>query len=237
MSETTGDETAEHTLVDGAPVPTEPAPLLVAERLGHKGGHGWAFRDVDLTLPVGGLTAIAGRSGSGRTMLLLTLAGRAKPSSGRLAVAGDTAAKAIRAAVAVGRITGVAEPEPDLRVHDHVRELHALAGRGVDYGWARDLVGLSAPGHTLVDDLDAARRCLLALALAVATRPRAVVLDDVDQQVDGEQQRQIWAALRAVTGAGIAVLASCVDPAVAIAADADVLTLPAPDPAQAEDEL
>lgn len=155
-------------------------------------------------------------------MLLLTLAGRARPNAGTLRV-DDTERRAdIRARVAVARATGAVELEPDLTVGDSRREA-GLLFYGADLGWAEDLVGLSVDGTTLVGDLAPDDRALFSVALAAAGRPTALVLDDVDVHTTPDQQRRIWAALAAVAAAGITTVGSTVD--AAHAGDALVHTL------------
>src|SRR3954469_7639256 len=165
--------------------------------LGLRTRQGWVFRDVDLSLPAGSVAAIAGPAGSGRSMLLLTLAGRARPTDGTLSVDDADRRAAIRRRVAVARVTGAIEPDPDLLVADCRREA-VLLSPGADVTWAQELVGLSADGATPVGDLAADDAALLALALAAASRPVALVLDDVDRDATHAQQARVWAALTAV---------------------------------------
>jgi ABC-type multidrug transport system ATPase subunit len=188
--------------------------MIEATGLGLRTRHGWVYRDVDLSVPAGAVAAVAGPSGSGRTMLLLTLAGRAKPSTGELRVAGATSRADIRRHVTVARATGAVELDPDLTVGDSRREA-GLLFYGTDLVGAEDLVGLDVDSGTAVGDLAADDRALFALALAAAARPAALVLDDVDLHTGPDQQRRIWAALAAVAGTGIAVVASTTDPALA----------------------
>jgi len=196
--------------------------MIEATGLGLRTRHGWVFRDVDLALPAGTVAALAGPSGSGRTMLLLTLAGRARPTAGTLRV-GHTERRAdIRERVAVARATGAVELDPDLTVGDCRREA-GLLFYGADLGWAEDLVGLSIDGTTLVGDLAQDDRALFAVAVAAAGRPTALVLDDVDAHTTPDEQRRVWAALAAVAAAGITSVASTID--AALAGDALVHTL------------
>jgi ABC-type multidrug transport system ATPase subunit len=183
---------------------------MKAEGLGLRTRRGWVFRDVDLAVPEPAALAVSGPAGSGRSMLLLTLAGRAKPSTGTLTVAGATRRAEIRRRVAVARVTGAVELDPDLRVADHRRETDLLAP-GADHRWAADLVGLRADGTTLTGDLAPDAAALLALALAAATKPTALVLDDADANATAAQRKRIWAALAAVAEAGITTIASTVD--------------------------
>lgn len=210
--------TADDTRVDE---PIAPEPVIVADGLGLRGRRGWVYRDVDLAVTDDRVVALTGAAGSGRSMLLLTIAGRARTTEGRLAVAGSADRRRIRRAVAVARVTAAAELEPELRVADHVREARLL-DRGLDYAWARERVGLDVDSGTLVADLATDDAVLLAVAVALATRPRAIVVDDVDVAATPDQQARIWHALRAT---GVAVVASTVDGAVARAAGATVVAM------------
>jgi ABC-2 type transport system ATP-binding protein len=185
---------------------TEP-PVLRAGRLGLRTGRGWVFREIDLELPAGGLLAITGDPGSGRSMLLLALAGRARPSTGTLTVAGRAKRREIRRRVAVARVTGAVGLEPDLRVADHLAEQRWLTRTAPAFGWAADVLGLHVEGGTLVGDLAPDDAALLAVALAAATRPDVLVLDDVDAGADAGQQRRIFAALTALGEHGTASIA------------------------------
>ena len=188
--------------------------MIEATGLGLRTRQGWVFRDIDLAVPEGSVAAIAGPAGSGRTMLLLTLAGRAKPSTGDLRV-GDAVRRAdIRGQVSVARVTGAVELDPDLTVGDSRREA-GLLFYGADLDWAEKLAGLDIDGTTLIGDLAPDDAALFAVALAAAARPAAVVLDDVDPHTTPDQQRRIWAALAAVADAGITTVASTIDASLA----------------------
>ncbi|HYQ66015.1 ATP-binding cassette domain-containing protein [Actinophytocola sp.] len=184
--------------------------MIEATGLGLRTRRGWVYRDVDLSLPAGSLAAVAGPAGSGRTMFLLTLAGRARPSTGVLRVGGAAGRAGIRAMVLVARATGAVELDPDLTVGDSRREA-ALLSRDADLDWAERLVGLQLDGTTLVGDLAPDEAALFAVALAASARPPALVLDDVDAHATPEQQRRVWATLAGVAEAGITVVASTID--------------------------
>lgn len=75
--------------------PDDVAPVITAAGLGVDGEHGPLFSGVDLALTPG-FHAIQMPGGPGQTTLLLTLAGRFKPSHGTLTVLGATTPRAIR---------------------------------------------------------------------------------------------------------------------------------------------
>ncbi|MCW2730123.1 MAG: hypothetical protein JWR13_939 [Mycobacterium sp.] len=77
-----------------------------------RGPWGPVYGPVDLEVARGGVTVLVGPAGSGRTALLMTIAGRMKPMRGSLEVLGQTRASAIfgRSALAgVEEIDGVSE--------------------------------------------------------------------------------------------------------------------------------
>jgi ABC-type multidrug transport system ATPase subunit len=197
--------------------PEPPEELIRAEQLGLRAKRGWVYQGIDLALTAGSVTAITGPAGSGRSMLLLTLAGRARPTTGRLIVAGQERRSDIRQLVAVARITGAVELEPELHVIDHIREAELLAQR--DYRWAAGKIGLDVDPTAIVGEVATDDAVLLAVALALAGRPRALVVDDVDIAATPTQQRRIWTALRA---AGTTVIATTVDAEIAADTGADV---------------
>ena len=182
--------------------------MIKAAGLGLRTRQGWVFRDVDLSLPDGSAVAIAGPAGSGRTMLLLTLAGRARPSTGELRVAGTVRRADIRRQVAVARATGAVELDPDLHVGDCRREAGAAVRRTRTSAGPRSSWASTADRATPVGDLAPDDAALLALALAAAARPAALVLDDVDLHTTHAQQRRVWTALTAVAAEGISTITS-----------------------------
>lgn len=169
--------------------------MITADGFGLKGPRGWVFRDVSFTAPAGGLVAVEGASGSGRTCLLLSLTGRMRATEGHAEVAGFRLPKqlaAVRRVAALGPVTGVAELEPALTVGEHLRERVLLQRRfggslrelirptGYDEtqsasprGWRRMTGGREAASRARVDEaLAAAGLDLSALPKAERTAAR-----------------------------------------------------------------
>jgi ABC-type branched-subunit amino acid transport system ATPase component len=179
------------------------------------------YRDVDLSLAEGGLAAVSGEAGSGRTSLLLTLAGRMRATSGEVTVAGHAAPSAIQRVAAIGETRGVNELDDALTVAEHVFERRHLrtgllprrrAEAGEQVAAALSPVALDLDPDTPVGDLGPRDRHLLGAALALMDRPRLLVLDDVDGGMRGDHQHEMWAFLRSLTGrADVTIIASCVD--------------------------
>ncbi|GLW61921.1 hypothetical protein Arub01_01650 [Actinomadura rubrobrunea] len=193
-----------------------------ARGLSVRGPRGWVFRDVDLTVPAGGLAAVAGAAGSGRTSLLLTLGGRMKPTSGTVLFGGrPRRPRDVRRRAALGVMAGVNELDPALTVREHVSEALDLReglwgrrrGRDARIRRAVERVGLDVDPRTLAGDLTPEETCLLGAALALVGEPELLLLDDVDEGLPSERRSALWRRLRAIADTGVTVIATCHDAA------------------------
>ncbi len=89
------------------------------------GRQGDVFADVDLDVPAGSLAIIRGSGGTGKTSLLLSLAGRMRVSAGTGSVGGHDIrrqARAVRSCVSVGHVAGLTDLEKDFTVAQHLAE-------------------------------------------------------------------------------------------------------------------
>ncbi|GAA3134234.1 ATP-binding cassette domain-containing protein [Streptomyces echinatus] len=206
------------------------------EGLGLRGPRGWAFRGVTLDADPGSLIAIEGPSGSGRTCLLLALAGRMRPSEGVAVVGGLKLPRrmaALRRISAVANVAGVTDLEPALTVGEHLRERALMQRRFGDS--LRELLrpgprrvhearlrvdaALAAAGldpetlpkgsRTAVRDLERPQEVRLSVALALLGRPRLLGVDDVDMLLSEAERAELWDGLRSLTRAGTTVVAVC----------------------------
>ncbi|MEV4117203.1 ATP-binding cassette domain-containing protein [Nonomuraea sp. NPDC049695] len=174
--------------------------MIVAERLAVEG----VYPEVSLKAEAGTLTVVAGSAGSGRTSLLLTLAGRMKPTKGALSVAGHVRRRAIRKAVALALVDGVTDLDRSLTVGEHLRERR----RG-PYQEVLERVGLAGQERTLVRELDRERQVRLGIALALLDEPKVIVADNVDAGLPADRQQALWDLLRDLNHT---VVAACVAP-------------------------
>jgi ABC-2 type transport system ATP-binding protein len=206
--------------VDGAHV--------IARGITARGPEGIAFENVDLRVGPGSLAVVVGASGTGRTSLLLALSGRLHLATGYLEVSGYMApeeVKAIRRLMAPARIRPGFELEPRQRVRDTMTERRVISGvsrEAIDEAFA--LVGIDPDRLALVGELHPGEQLLLAVALAAATAPAGLLVDDVDAGLPLAARTRVWAGLRAVTWTGTTVFATSTDPP--FDDDALVLRLP-----------
>jgi|GEM_PF-1769682 len=190
----------------------DPDAVVLARGLGMRSGGAWVYRHVDLTARAGEVVEVRGAGGTGRSMLLLSLTGRARPSVGTLRVLGHDlprGTRQVRHRSAVARVDRVMVPEENHTVATAFRERarwERVRPRGSDaLGYrvdeVRDLTGLTAAGDERVSGLAAVQQTLLAVALAALARPELLVLDDLDVGLPDEEQALVWAALARVAAA------------------------------------
>ncbi|WP_354641740.1 ATP-binding cassette domain-containing protein [Kitasatospora camelliae] len=196
-----------------------------------RGARGWVYQEIGFQAQPGELVVFEGPAGSGRTSLLLTLAGRMRPTAGTAEVDGlplPAQAGHVREFTALGPMAGVNELDDSLSVSAHLRErqlLHmpliGLPARRETF--ARAHAALAATGlvaerlpaglRTAAGALTLLDRFRLGMALALMGQPRLVCVDDVDDRLHSAERAAAWQLLRAVADGGVTVLAATTDTA------------------------
>jgi ABC-2 type transport system ATP-binding protein len=157
---------------------------LQAVGLGKRYRHTWALRDCSLELPEGRVVALVGPNGAGKTTLLQLATGLLAPSTGELRVFG--APPANRAEV-LAKVGFLAQDKP-LYSGFTVAEMLRYGARlnpGWDHAVAdRWLQRFQLPPERRVGQLSGGQRTQLAVALALAKRPRLLLLDEPMADLD-----------------------------------------------------
>lgn len=182
---------------------------LETNQLGKKYGKRWALRNCDLRIPEGGVTGLVGLNGAGKTTLLHLGVGLLAPSAGSIRVLGETPAPNSTALIA--RIGFVAQERPLYRSFS-VKDTLTL-GRKLNTTWDNDLAErilarMDISLKTTVGKLSGGQRALLALVMALAKRPRLLLLDEPFANVDPLARRELVRLFMdavASDGAGVAI--------------------------------
>jgi energy-coupling factor transport system ATP-binding protein len=193
------------------------APELRLESVSHiyQQGGVRALDEVSLTIGPGEVVALVGQNGSGKTTLVRHLNGLLRPTSGRVLVEGQDAAR--RTVAQLAREVGLVFQDPDRQIFaGSVRSevefgprnvgLHGdELRRAVDEALA--VVGLTEVARTNPYDLGASRRKLLALASVIAMRTPVLVLDEPTTGQDMAGVQRVRHAMREARDAGRTVIA------------------------------
>ena len=188
---------------------SRPAHIVEASGLGKRYGSTWALRECTLAVPSGHVTALIGPNGAGKTTLLNLAVGLTAPSAGALTVLGGQAAGS---PAALDGIAFVAQDTPlyrNLSVADMIYVTRQL-NRRFDQAYARArLDELGIPPRRKAGKLSGGQQAQVALTLALARRPRLLVLDEPVAMLDPIARHDFMAAVLAAASAdGVSVLLS-----------------------------
>lgn len=202
-------------------------PAVNARAITMRGPWGPVYGPIDLDVDAGGVTALIHPAGTGRTALLMTLAGRMRPISGTVTVFGHTDARKIFAVAALANIDKLDAINESVTVRDLITEQTRW-----DAPWYR-FIGKAEPADlqktcattfgdvalpelsAYFDEIGELQQVLLRIALANTATPPLLVVGDLDGITDdsnratvlerltaiGEQQTVITASANPVPGA------------------------------------
>jgi len=166
------------------------------EGLSVRYGRCLALDGVSLDVPEGAVYALLGRNGAGKSSLVRCLLGEQKPSAGRASLFGQDVWKE-RAAI-LGEV-GVVPEDPDMPPAISPRQVARFCSR-LYPRW--DAAGVEArlkrfgvPGDTPFGRLSKGQRGHVSLALALASGPRLLVLDDPTLGLDAVARKAVFEEL------------------------------------------
>ena len=173
-----------------------------------------ALQDVSLRIGSGQMVGILGANGAGKTSLLRTISGLARPSSGTIRLDGQDIGKLLPEAIVRLGIVHVPEGRgifPDLTVRENLLVgAHTRRGRAevnADYDRMLEMFPLLArrekqDGSTL----SGGEQQMLALGRALMARPTLLLADEVSLGLAPVITKQVFGHLQALRESGIAIL-------------------------------
>jgi ABC-2 type transport system ATP-binding protein len=177
--------------------------------LGKRYGRAWALRDAALAIPAGYVVALVGPNGAGKTTLLLMSVGLTTPTAGRITVLGGETAGS---PAALDQIAFVAQDAPlykNLSVADTLHLTRNLNRRWDQRRAESRLTELDIPLRRKVGKLSGGQQAQLALTVALARRPRLLILDEPLSSLDPLARHDFMASLMAaVAEDGLSVVLS-----------------------------
>ena len=169
--------------------------VLEARGLGKRYRRTEALAACPLSIPAGRVAGLVGPNGAGKTTLLHLATGLIAPTSGTIEVLGGRPANSPAQLARVGFVAQDTPVYAALSVADHLR-LGERMNPGWDGGLARDRIGrLGLDPAKRAGKLSGGQRAQLALTLAIAKRPEALILDEPVASLDPLARREFLQSL------------------------------------------
>ena len=182
---------------------------VVADGLTKRYGRTTALDGLSFVVREGAVTGFFGPNGAGKTTALKLLAGIARPTAGRVAVAGAEVTGTLNDPTLLGVFVEPCGAHPGRTARAHLGSLATLAGlpRGrVDE--VLDTVGLTEAAGRRVGGYSTGMRQRLGLAAALLGDPRILVLDEPVNGLDPRGLRWLRTLVRSRAATGGTVLLS-----------------------------
>jgi branched-chain amino acid transport system ATP-binding protein len=199
-------------------------PILETERLTKRFGGVVATDRVGLAVLPGEIHAVIGPNGAGKTTLIAQLAGELRPDAGTIRFAGVDVTRLpvhARSTLGLARSFQITSIFRDFTVLDNVA-LAVQAHAGHSFRFWRDArreaalreparavlatVGLADRADVVAADLAHGEQRQLEIAMALATGPRCLLLDEPTAGMGPEESRQMVALLGRLKGRQTLVL-------------------------------
>ncbi|MGZ8562503.1 MAG: ABC transporter ATP-binding protein [Candidatus Limnocylindria bacterium] len=167
-------------------------PVLEARALAKRyGRRTWALTGIDLAIPQGGITALVGPNAAGKSTLIKTWIGFERPTRGSVTVGGIDPWKDRSSVLGlVGYVPQSPSLYDGLSVDDHL-DLAVLLRPDFDRPYAqRRLDELGIPRGQGAKSLSGGQQAQVALALALGTRARILLLDEPLASLDPLARRE-----------------------------------------------
>ena len=177
-------------------------------------GHAPALKDVSLTVAAGDFIGLAGRNGSGKTTLTRIMVGLAKPVFGQVLLDGKNTIQCGPAVMA--RAIGYVFQNPDRQIfRDTVAQEVAFGPEQMDWSDnermqavadALRMTGLESVAAAYPRGLTRSFRQRIAIASALALKPRLLILDEPTSGQDAEEKAQLMSLLDELNQRGIGII-------------------------------
>jgi ABC-2 type transport system ATP-binding protein len=184
------------------------SPVIETSGLGKRYGSTWALRECTLAIPAGHVAALVGPNGAGKSTLLNLAVGLAAPSAGAVTALGGHPAGS---PAALDGIAFVAQDTPVYKSLSAADMLHLTRNltRRFDQAYAETrLAELGIPLKRKAGKLSGGQQAQLALTLALARRPRLLVLDEPVAMLDPVARHDFMATVLTAADDGVSVLLS-----------------------------
>jgi branched-chain amino acid transport system ATP-binding protein len=187
--------------------------LLAIEALEASYGASQVLFGIDLAVPEGGVVALLGRNGMGKTTLVKSVMGLTRVTRGRVTFGGRQMQSLPSHRIAEAGLGLVPEGRhvfPTLTVRENLVAT-ARVPRGASTPWTLERVyalfpRLSERARQFSSTLSGGEQQMLVIGRALMTQPRLLLLDEATEGLAPLIRKEIWDCLRALKADGLSIL-------------------------------
>jgi ABC-2 type transport system ATP-binding protein len=182
--------------------------VIEANTLGKRYGSTWALRECTLAVPEGHLAALVGPNGAGKTTLLNLAVGLTDPSAGTVSVLSGRRPGSPGALDGIAFVGQNAPLYKNLSAADLLHETRNL-NRRFDQAYAERRLGeLGIPLRQKAGKMSGGQQAQVALTLALARRPKLLVLDEPLANLDPLAREDFMGTVMTAAEDGVSVVLS-----------------------------
>lgn len=171
------------------------------------------LKDICLEMKGGTVYGLQGKNGSGKTMLMRTISGLIRPTSGRIVINGEQLHKNISIPRSIGLLLENPSLLPEYDASQNLKLLAKMQG-GVPEDEIRQLirdVGLEDAGHKKVEKYSLGMKQRLGIAAAILGSPDIILLDEPINAIDGEGVEEIRSLILSLKNEKRIIIVACHD--------------------------
>lgn len=185
---------------------------VIARDLSKRFGTLEAVRGASFDVHEGECFGLLGPNGAGKTTTLSMIRCTLRPTSGQLKVLGmDTHSRAREIRYRLGVVPQGDTLDPDLSVRQNLEVYAGYFGLGRGEARARGaellaFMALEEKAAVRIEQLSGGQRRRLALARALISDPRMLILDEPTTGLDPQARHHLWQRLRSLRGRGTTMI-------------------------------
>ena len=183
--------------------------MIKVENLFVKYGSLCAVSDVSLTIPDGEAFGIIGRNGAGKTMLVETVEGLRKKTSGKISIDGIDPSKKKKREDLYGLISVQLQSTsyPDkAKVGELCKLFGSLCANPLNINELLLKFGLLEKANKSVSSLSGGQKQKLSIVLALISRPKIIFLDELTTGLDVDARHELWRYLKELKKDGVTII-------------------------------
>jgi ABC-2 type transport system ATP-binding protein len=160
-----------------------------------------AVRGIDVTIPHGSTVALLGPNGAGKTTTIDMVLGLVRPDAGSASVLGQTPHHAVQRGL-IGAMLQTGSLIRNLTVRELVKMLTSLYPNPMAVDRVIELAGLEAVADHMTQKLSGGETQRVRFAVALASDPQVLILDEPTVAMDVEARRVFWTSMRSFADTG-----------------------------------